>query len=336
MTGDREVFTTASVGIALGASHYGKPEEILRDADTAMYRAKSLGRGHHVVFQPGMHLRVVQQLEMETALRRALEASQFRVHYQPIVDLATGRIRSVEALVRWEHPERGQISPSEFIPVAEETGLVVAMDRWVMREACRQVRQWQERFPSTQPLTASVNLSSMHFAHPEVLQDIRGALEDSGLEGRHLKLEITERVIMENAEHLQALFLWLRKTGIQLVIDDFGTGYSSLSYLHRFPVDVLKVDRSFVEGIGGPERRWEIVRTIVSLAHTLGLEVVAEGVETLEQRAFLSALQCEYAQGYLFAPPLDAAGLEAFLGLQPPTGTPSRLETNLTSVVFLL
>ena len=312
----REVFCTASVGIALGSDRYRKPEEILRDADTAMYRAKGSGRGQHAVFQAGMHLRVLHQLEMETALRRAIEASEFRVHYQPIVEIATGAIRCVEALVRWEHPERGQIPPSEFIPLAEETGLVVALDRWVMKESCRQVRAWQEQFPSARGLCASVNLSSMHFVRPEVLQDIRGALEDSGLEGRYLKLELTERVFMENAESLEAVFQWLRKTGIQLVIDDFGTGYSSLSYLHRFPVDVLKVDRSFVEGIGGPERRWEIARAVISLAHTLGLAVVAEGVETAEQRAFLSALHCEYAQGYLFSRPLDAEGLAGLLQRQ--------------------
>ncbi len=309
----REVFTTASVGIALGAGHYEKPEDILRDADTAMYRAKSLGRGLHATFQPGRHLRVVQQLEMETALRRALDARDFRIHYQPIVEITTGAVRSVEALIRWQHPEHGQIPPSEFIPVAEETGLVTAMDRWVLRESCRQVRQWQTRFSLPHPLSVSVNLSSNHFTGPDILQDIRGALEESGLEGRHLKLEITERVIMEDPESLQPLFVWLRKAGIQLVIDDFGTGYSSLSYLHRFPVDMLKVDRSFVEGIGGPERRGEIVRTIISLAHTLGMQVVAEGVETQEQRAFLSALHCEFAQGYLFARPLDVAVCETFL-----------------------
>jgi|WetSurMetagenome_2_1015567.scaffolds.fasta_scaffold18540_3 diguanylate cyclase (GGDEF)-like protein/PAS domain S-box-containing protein len=316
VTDGREVFCTASVGIALGADRYLKPEEILRDADTAMYRAKGSGRGRHAVFQAGMHLRVLHQFEMETALRRALEASEFRVHYQPIVEMTTGAIRCVEALVRWEHPERGQIPPSEFIPLAEESGLVVAMDRWVMREACRQVRAWQVQFPSARGLCASVNLSSIHFARPEVLQDIRGALEDSGLEGRYLKLELTERVLVENADSLEAVFQWLRKTGIQLVIDDFGTGYSSLSYLHRFPVDVLKVDRSFVEGIGGAERRGEIARTVVSLAHTLGLAVVAEGVETAEQRSFLSALHCEYAQGYLFSPPLDAEALEGLLQRQ--------------------
>jgi diguanylate cyclase (GGDEF)-like protein/PAS domain S-box-containing protein len=315
-TGGREVFCTASVGIALGSDRYRKPDEILRDADTAMYRAKSSGRGLHAVFQAGMHLRVVHQLEMETALRRALEASEFRVHYQPIVEMATGTVRCVEALVRWEHPERGQIPPSEFIPLAEETGLVVALDRWVMRESCRQVRAWQQQFPSARGLCASVNLSSMHFARPEVLQDIRSALEDSGLEGRFLKLELTERVLLENADSLEGVFQWLRRTGIQLVIDDFGTGYSSLSYLHRFPVDVLKVDRSFVEGIGGPERRWEIARAVVSLAHTLGLAVVAEGVETAEQRSFLSALHCEYAQGYLFSPPLDAEALGVLLQRQ--------------------
>lgn len=298
-----EVFTGASIGIALGTSSYRHPEELIRDADIAMYEAKALGRGCHAVFDAEMHTQAMERLHLETDLRRAMERQEFCVHYQPLVCLKDGRIHSFEALVRWMHPERGLLPPRAFLSLAEETGLTVALSRQVLHQACAQLRDWQEEFPE---LTVSVNLSAKQFLQPDLGSQLDRILEESELDPAKLRLEITEGVILHNAQAAVDNLQGLRERNILLYLDDFGTGYSSLSYLQNFPIDTLKIDRSFVSGGDDGEGNPEIVRTIVTLAHNLGLEVVAEGVETEEQLARLRELGCEWGQGYFFARPLDA------------------------------
>jgi diguanylate cyclase (GGDEF)-like protein/PAS domain S-box-containing protein len=311
--GGHEVFTTASLGIALSATGYERPADVLRDADTAMYRAKARGRAGHEFFDKSMHRRAVAQLSLETDLRWAVERREFNLVYQPIVSLRTSAVVGFEALVRWAHPKRGIVSPAEFIAVAEETGMIIPIGRWVLREACEQMQRWSKQIdPRALPSmpTISVNLSSKQFLHPGLPEEIRELLEETGLEPTRLKLEITESVLMENPETAAALLRELRARGIQLSIDDFGTGYSSLSYLLKFPIDTLKIDRTFVSGMAddAPEaaENLELVRTIVTLARNLGMDVVAEGVESEGQRIRLDALGCQYAQGYLFSRPVDA------------------------------
>jgi diguanylate cyclase (GGDEF)-like protein/PAS domain S-box-containing protein len=304
--GGNEVFTTTSIGIALSLHGYDRPEDCLRDADTAMYRAKALGKARHEIFDKSMHDRAVTLLDLETDLRRAVERREFRVHYQPIVSLETSRISGFEALLRWQHPARGLVFPTEFISVAEETGLIVPIGHWILDEACRQTRIWQEQIGADKSLAISVNLSSKQFLQPDLVDRITQMLLKTGFDPRSLKLEITESVVMENAGEATARIGQLRDLGVELYMDDFGTGYSSLSYLHRFPVDTLKIDRSFINWMSARDEDSEIVRTIVELAHNLHMEVIAEGVETEEQLSHLKALQCEYGQGYYFSRPVDA------------------------------
>lgn len=305
-----EVFITTSIGIALSTTGYDQPEDLLRDADTVMYRAKALGKARHEVFDKAMHARAVTQLQLENDLRRALERQELQIHYQPIVSLKTSMITGFEALVRWQHPSLGLISPAEFIPLAEETGLIVPIGYWVLRESCRQVRAWQERFVATSPLTLSVNFSGKQFSQPNLLKQVDQVLQETGFNARSLKLELTESVLIENAESAAAMLSQLRILGVQIHIDDFGTGYSSLSYLHRFPIDALKIERSFISSMGIDNENLELVRTIITMAHNLNMNVVAEGIETAEQLTQLRALQCEYGQGYFFSKPLnrEAAG----------------------------
>jgi EAL domain-containing protein (putative c-di-GMP-specific phosphodiesterase class I) len=300
--GGHEVFTSVSIGIALSSTGYERPEEVVRDADTAMYRAKAAGKSRYEIFDIGMHSRAVALLKLETDLRRAVEREEFVVHFQPIVSLADSAVEGFEALVRWAHPERGLVPPSEFIPAAEETGLIIPLGRWVLRESCRQMRRLQEAAGPARPLSLSVNLSGKQFMQPDLVGQVEEILGETGFDPRRLRLEITESAVIENTETVTEMLLRLRALGIRLSMDDFGTGYSSLSYLHRFPVNTLKIDRSFVSGGAGEN---EIVRTIIMLARNMGMDIVAEGVETPEQLAYLRQLKCEYGQGFLFSHPLD-------------------------------
>jgi diguanylate cyclase (GGDEF)-like protein len=312
-----EVFTTTSIGIALSSTGYDHPENILRDADTAMYRAKAQGKACYEVFDKGMHTHAVYVLKMENDLRRALEREEFRVVYQPIVSLDSGQLAGFEALIRWQHPERGFVSPSDFIPLAEDTGLIVPIGLWILRKACQQLAKWQWLAAGNRELFMSVNLSSKQATQPNLVTEIHDILEETNIEARHLKLEITESAVMDNAEMSARLLKRLKALGVQLSIDDFGTGYSSLGYLHRFPVNTLKIDRSFIGRIGEAAENIEIVRTIVSLAENLGMEVVAEGVETLSQLTQLRKLNCRYGQGYLFSRPVDPESVTSWISRQP-------------------
>jgi EAL domain-containing protein (putative c-di-GMP-specific phosphodiesterase class I) len=296
----QDVFVSASIGIALSTTGYHMPDDLLRDADLAMYRAKANGKSRYEVFDQKMHAHAVALLQLETDLRLAIEREEFRIMYQPVISARTGRIAGVEALVRWEHPQRGLVSPDDFLHVAEETGLVVPMGNLVLREACRRMAEWRRDHPAAADVTISVNLSARQFSHPELVARVTDALESSGLPPRCLRLEFTESVLIEREGPVIDTFARLHALGIRLDLDDFGTGYSSLGYLHRFDLDGLKIDRSFVSNIGPGGERSEIVRTIVALANNLGMEVIAEGVETPGQLTVLQGVGCDLVQGYLF------------------------------------
>jgi diguanylate cyclase (GGDEF)-like protein/PAS domain S-box-containing protein len=310
---DREVFITASIGIALSTNGYEHAEDVLRDADTAMYQAKSLGRARYEVFSQGMRAKVPDLAEIETDLWRALERDELVLDYQPIVSLSTGRIAGFEALLRWMHPSRGIVSPLEFISVAEETGLIIPIGQWVLNQACRQTREWQKRYPQNPPLHISVNLSPKQFMQRDLIDQISLALDGGGLSPANLKVEITEGVVMQNVESTMQMLGQLQALGIAISLDDFGTGYSSLSYLHRFPISTLKIDQSFVSSMSNNQESLEIVRTILGLARNLKMEVIAEGVETLEQAVELTAMNCDYGQGYYFSKALNANNAVRFL-----------------------
>lgn len=300
----QEIFTGTSIGIALSHSHYRHPQEILRDADTAMYQAKARGKSCYSVFNQSMHQKAVVRLQRENDLRRALERREFELFYQPIIHLKTGKLSGLEALIRWRHPEEGLISPHQFIAIAEETGLILPMGEWILGEACRQGMALQEQFPQSPPLKMSVNVSSRQMRDRRLLQDIDRFLEETQLPSGLLKLEITESILMDNLELATDVLLELRHRGIEICLDDFGTGYSSLSYLHRFPINTLKIDRSFVMSMQPNDENSEIIRTIITLAHTLGLDVIAEGIETEMQLTQLRWLDCEQGQGYYFSHPI--------------------------------
>ena len=309
-----EIHAGASIGIALNNQRYQRAEDLLRDADIALHQAKARGKDcPYVLFDPVMHDRIVMLMRLEHDLRRALERQEFVVFYQPIVNLSTGHIKGFEALVRWRHPERGLIPPSEFIPLAEETLLILPLGRQVLNESCRRLASWARSYPQRMPLTISVNLSSKQLGGADLIGDIRQLLAETGCDPALLELEITESVLIDNSETVRALMNDLRELRIRLSLDDFGTGYSSLSYLHQFPFDTIKIDRAFIQPIDLSASRLEIVRAIVSLARALGKTVVAEGLETLEQVECLTALGCDLGQGYYFARPLDAAAAEQFL-----------------------
>jgi diguanylate cyclase (GGDEF)-like protein/PAS domain S-box-containing protein len=307
--GGHNLFVTTSVGVALGGDDGERSSDLLRNADLAMYRAKEGGKNQHAIFEPTMNEKALERLEMEADLRRALEMEEFRVYYQPKVSVKSGKIVAQEALVRWEHPERGLIPPAEFIPLAEETGLIVPLGRWVLEEACRQAKEWQVSYPTDPPLGMSVNLSAAQFKHPELGAGVAEVLRQSGLDPRDLILEITESMVVEDAGAALATLQELKSLGVRVAVDDFGTGYSSLSYLKLFPVDFLKIDRSFVAGLGRDPEDEGLVRASIELAHALGLQAVAEGVENEEQLERLRVLGCDLAQGFYFQKPFphDAA-----------------------------
>jgi diguanylate cyclase (GGDEF)-like protein/PAS domain S-box-containing protein len=302
----KEVFATASMGIAHSENDYDRPEDILRDSELAMYRAKEYGKAQSVVFDSSFRRSQVTPVDLDTDLRRALERDEMSLHYQPIVSLTDGRISGFEALLRWEHSELGSISPTDFIPLAEETGLIDTLGQWVLRGACRQMLTWNENRPSDRQLEISVNLSSRQFMRTDLVDGIIDSVHGSGLGAASLKLEITESVLMENAQRSIAMLQQLKELDIKVCIDDFGTGYSSLSYLHTFPIDTLKIDRPFISDMSRNYQNLEIVRTITMLARNLRLDVIAEGVETPEQYAQLRALGCQFAQGFHFSRPIDA------------------------------
>jgi diguanylate cyclase (GGDEF)-like protein/PAS domain S-box-containing protein len=315
---NHEVVATASIGIAVGSSAETTPESLLQAADVAMYRAKDEGGARYAVYGAAKSSLALERLGLEMQLRGAMERQEFEVHYRPLVELETGRIADVEALVRWRHPERGLLRPSEFIGLAEETGLIVPIGRWVLEQACRQVREWRELYPSNPPLGANVNLSGLEFRHPEIVGEVDRILRESGLEAGGLELEITETVVMADDEAVAPTLRGLDGLGVLLAIDDFGTGYSSLSHLKRFPIRTLKIDREFVAGLDrGPEDA-AIVGAVLGLGRTLGLRVVAEGVDTTEHLVALRALGCELGQGYYLSQPLPAWEMGTLLsGGQP-------------------
>lgn len=312
-----ELFSTASLGIVVRPAGYKRPEDLLRDADTAMYHAKNGGGARHAVFDATMRARVVSLLRLETELRRAVEHQEFTVHYQPIVWLKSGRIVGFEALARWQHPERGLVPPAEFIPFAEETGLIVPIELFVLREACSRMSLWRAKFPECRPLSINVNLSATQIARPTLVEQIDRILRETGLDGRSLRLEITEGWIMQDTDLAADVLSRLRASGIRVHIDDFGTGYSSLSLLPSLPIDALKIDRSFVDGMTADGKSMEIIQTVTTLAHSLRMDVIAEGVETTEQLEHLRLVGCDYAQGHRFSRPVDARMVEKVIAAQP-------------------
>lgn len=308
------IYISASIGIALNSPNCQHPEDLLRNADTAMYRAKTLGRDRYEVFDTTMHAQAQARLKLETDLRQALDRQEFYLTYQPIISLTANTLVGFEALIRWQNPERGLVSPADFIPVAEETGLILPLGQWVLRQASHQMKIWQDRFPHWSSLSMSINLSRKQLSQPDLPQQIERILQETGLAPPCLKLEVTETALMNEWEETAAIVLsQLKALGVQLSMDDFGTGYSSLSCLHSFPIDTLKLDRSFISHLDRGDKNRQIVQAIVTLAHSLGMKVIAEGVETSQQLTHLQHLQCNYAQGYLFAKPLDAEAVPLWI-----------------------
>jgi len=311
---DHQVFINVSIGIAFGKTDYNKPEHLLRDADTAMYHAKAAGKAQYRIFEATMYRAALQLLQIETDLRRAIRQQEFSLNYQPIVALDSGKIAGLEALIRWNHPDRGFIPPSSFIPVAEETGLIADIGTWVLREACHQIRNWQKQGVIDPDFSVSVNLSARQFAQNNLMEQITHILAEADLSPSCLKLEVTESAIMDNPKSAADILSKLRQQRIQLSMDDFGTGYSSLSYLQSFPMDYLKIDRSFVMSLDGTEAQLGLVPIIVKIAQTMNMQVVAEGIETLEQFAQLRSLNCDFGQGYFFSKPLTAEKVVELIG----------------------
>ena len=311
--GQQTIFTSASVGIALSSTGYKDSSQILRDADIAMYRAKDKGKARYEVFDRSMYLETLKTIELESDLRLAIEKNEFVLYYQPIISLKDGTLAGFEALIRWQHPTKGFISPIDFIPIAEDTGSIVEIGDWVLWQACQQLRHWQEKFamiPNVDSWKISVNVASQQIQEPNFIDKIDRILAQTGLSSRCLRLEITERVLVDSEQNTNQILAKIKERGIKLSIDDFGTGYSSLSYLRCFPIDNLKIDRSFVNSINSDAESLEIIKTIIALTHTLGMDAIAEGIETIEQLHQLKALGCEYAQGYLFSKPLAVEDLE--------------------------
>jgi len=326
----REVVITVSIGIAMSTARRMTPEDILRDADLAMYHAKGKGKARYEVFDKSMNAPAQERMDLELDLRNAVARGEFVLHYQPVVELPTGRITEVEALVRWKHPQRGLLFPADFVGLSEETGLIVPLGRWVLHEACRQTRQWQLAAPAMK-LAISVNLSARQLQQPGLVEEIDAVLRETRLDPSALRLEITETVVMHDAPTTLAKLEALKALGVQLAIDDFGTGYSSLGYLKRFPVDTLKIDRSFVKGIGRDVEDSAIVRAVITVAKSLGLSVTAEGIETADQLDQLRTLGCDHGQGYFFAKPMTSDRVPALLVATSPWGSRQTETATLTN-----
>jgi diguanylate cyclase (GGDEF)-like protein len=307
--------STASIGVVLSTSAREQPEYMLRSADMAMYRAKASGRARFEMFDRAMHAEALARLQLENDLRHAIERGEFVLHYQPLISLEGGHVVAVEALVRWTHPERGLVSPGEFVPVAEDTGLIVPLGRWVLREACRQAQTWRATIEGARDLGLSVNLSVREFAQPDLVRTVAAVLQDTGLPARALHLEITESAIIGQAHPALQTIAELKELGVAIHLDDFGTGYSALSYLHRLPLDAVKVDRAFTSAIDTEERPLHVVRSIIALVHAIGMRVVAEGVTTPKQVELLRSMGCDVGQGFYFSTPLPAAEVERLFDL---------------------
>ncbi|MEM8672753.1 MAG: EAL domain-containing protein [Cyanobacteria bacterium P01_G01_bin.67] len=316
----QSIFTSASMGIVFSSIEYSSADDLIRNADIAMYRAKDNGKGRYTVFDQTMYDETLRLVELENNLRLALERDEFIIHYQPIIALDNNSLVGFEALIRWQHPERGFISPVEFIPIAEDTGLILDIGEWLLKKACQQLQTWRQRFafiPQISSLKMSINLASQQLQEPDFINKLDQILLETGLNGNYLKLEITESALIEPEGNVQETLKQIRNRNIQLSIDDFGTGYSSLSYLRRFPIDNLKIDRSFIEQMNSDLENFEIVRLIITLAKTLGMDTISEGVETLQQLSQLKTLGCEFAQGYLFSRPLAPKAVESMLAEYP-------------------
>lgn len=312
-----QVFMSASIGIALSANAYEQPEELFRQADIALLRAKRRASNRYALFDVTMHQQTVKLLQLENELRQGLARQEFQVYYQPIVSLKTGQLSGFEALIRWQHPTRGLIAPGQFLLAAEETGLIVPMGQWVLGVACRQIKAWQLTFSHSPSLTMAVNLAGKQFLQPDIVAQVDQVLQDTGLEGRYLNLEITEGIVTENPEEAAFVLRQIQALGVQLSIDDFGTGYSSLSRLHHFPISTLKIDRSFISQMGAGGESSKLVQSIVALAHSLEMQVVAEGIESAAQLTKLKVLGCDQGQGYFLSRPLSSQGAEALLATAP-------------------
>ena len=311
--GDHLISTTASIGIVLGSQEYQQSSELLRDADTAMYRAKGLGKARHEIFNEQMHIHAIQRLELENDFREALELNQFVLFYQPIIRLTTGQIAGFEALVRWQHPVKGLIYPNDFIPLAEETGLIIPLTKWIFNAACHQLHLWQNKFPHYPNINININITVDQLKHADFLETIDQILAHNKVKGDSIKIEITEGMLMQDSEEIINILLAIKSRNIELCIDDFGKGFSSLSYLPRFPIDILKIDRSFVSCMDCDENNFEVVRTIITLAHTLGIKVVSEGIEKMNQLEQLQSLGSEFGQGFFFSRPLNAESAELMI-----------------------
>jgi diguanylate cyclase (GGDEF)-like protein/PAS domain S-box-containing protein len=313
-----EIVSGASIGIALGSGTYERPEQILRDADIAMYQAKAKGDSSYEIFDAKMYVSVVERLELEADLRRAVDRKEFVMHYQPIIDLKKHLIIGFESLVRWNHPKLGLLYPMEFIPLAEETGLIIPIGEWTLRESCHQLRAWQKEYPQNPPLTMSINISGRQFSQHNLIGTLTGIISETGIDASSLAIEITESMIMENMEAAAATMAQLSGMGIHIHIDDFGTGYSSLSYLHHFPITALKIDRTFVSELSANGENKEIIATIMSLAKSLNLEVIAEGVELTHQLSKINTLNCHYGQGFLFSEPMEPCAMNTWMEAKHP------------------
>jgi len=315
--GGAEITTSASMGIVTSSMSQEQPEQLLRSADMAMYRAKAAGRARYEMFDRAMHTDALVRLQLETDLRRAVEQGEFRLHYQPLVSLRTGRVTGLEALLRWEHPQRGLVQPSDFIPIAEETGLIVRIGRWVLTEACRQLKAWQEAHPREDPLSMSVNLSVKQFSQPDLLDQIANVLRVSGIPPGCLRLEITEAALIDKGDAALTLLGQIKQLGAQIYLDDFGTGYSSLIYLHQLPIDAIKIDRDLVSTMDSDEKNLRLVRTILTFAQIIGVRAEAEGISSAEQLRELRALKCEHGQGFLFSAAIPHDAVDEVLTADP-------------------